>query len=369
MFGPHLRELRKWRKLTQKQLADAVKVPQTYISELELNRVATPGSSLLQRLATALGVPLAELRAALVLAPAGSPPAPVPPPAVPEAGDSAADAPPPAPADPSAPAPPPSMSDAEARQYYQHADLLFAGAVAQFVRRSADPDDSVWGAGNRYQGYRTLELTPTGELRQTATYVLVNGVSLPMYWIPTFFDWGVSGHLSLALAHNMLRHDYGPGMALLHGVAFADAVLSTLPSWRTADLDAYYGRGGRQAGSYLEWTLTSADMRAWLLQQPRPQTPVVYVSPPTALPPGDRYWVAQPDGSIRATLTPQFLVDRRLAIEVIPGPAGTVTVERVREQVLDLSTPRLPVWRDARELQPGEYWIRVLNAIESWDMR
>jgi transcriptional regulator with XRE-family HTH domain len=75
-FGSHLRELRKARRLTQQQLAEAVGVDFTYISKLENDRVDPPSEATIRRLAEVLeadpdplldraGKPVPDLKAAV----------------------------------------------------------------------------------------------------------------------------------------------------------------------------------------------------------------------------------------------------------------------------------------------------------------
>lgn len=53
-FGPLLRDLRKQRRLTQQQLADAVGVDYTYISKVENSRVDPPSEVTIRKIATVL---------------------------------------------------------------------------------------------------------------------------------------------------------------------------------------------------------------------------------------------------------------------------------------------------------------------------
>jgi transcriptional regulator with XRE-family HTH domain len=55
-----VRELRRWRHLSQRQLAGRMQVPRTYISKIE-NGKAIPTLGSLERLATALGVDVGQL--------------------------------------------------------------------------------------------------------------------------------------------------------------------------------------------------------------------------------------------------------------------------------------------------------------------
>lgn len=62
-FGSHLRDLRKARRLTQQQLANAVGVDFTYISKVENGRVDPPSESTIRKIADALGADAEELLA------------------------------------------------------------------------------------------------------------------------------------------------------------------------------------------------------------------------------------------------------------------------------------------------------------------
>lgn len=63
-FGSTLRQLRRDRGVSQRQLADSVGVDFSYISKLENDRLPPPASETLARIAEKLGVPAAELHAA-----------------------------------------------------------------------------------------------------------------------------------------------------------------------------------------------------------------------------------------------------------------------------------------------------------------
>jgi HTH-type transcriptional regulator, competence development regulator len=62
-FGSHLRDLRKARRLTQQQLADAVGVDFTYISKVENGRVDPPSETTIRKIAGVLDVEAEELLA------------------------------------------------------------------------------------------------------------------------------------------------------------------------------------------------------------------------------------------------------------------------------------------------------------------
>lgn len=60
-FGSHLRELRKRRYLSLRQLAEDVGIDFTYLSKVETNKIPPPSEDAIGRLATALGADLDEL--------------------------------------------------------------------------------------------------------------------------------------------------------------------------------------------------------------------------------------------------------------------------------------------------------------------
>lgn len=60
MLGIRIRKIRKLRNLTQYLLADMVSVDVSTINKIERNK-ANPSLKLLERIATALGVPITEL--------------------------------------------------------------------------------------------------------------------------------------------------------------------------------------------------------------------------------------------------------------------------------------------------------------------
>ena len=62
-FGSYLRDLRRARRLTQQQLADAVGVDFTYVSKIENGRVDPPGETTMRALARALGTEAEDLLA------------------------------------------------------------------------------------------------------------------------------------------------------------------------------------------------------------------------------------------------------------------------------------------------------------------
>lgn len=62
-FGPYLRDLRRRRRLTQQQLADAVGIDFTYLSKIENARVDPPSEAAIRKLAAALQTDAEEMLA------------------------------------------------------------------------------------------------------------------------------------------------------------------------------------------------------------------------------------------------------------------------------------------------------------------
>lgn len=60
-FGSHLKTLRKERRMTQQQLADAVGIDFTYLSKVENSRVDPPSEETIRKLAKALQVDADDL--------------------------------------------------------------------------------------------------------------------------------------------------------------------------------------------------------------------------------------------------------------------------------------------------------------------
>jgi len=60
-FGDRLRELRKAKGLSQKELADRVKINFTYLSKIETGGAAPPGEDTIRKLAAALGADAEDL--------------------------------------------------------------------------------------------------------------------------------------------------------------------------------------------------------------------------------------------------------------------------------------------------------------------
>jgi transcriptional regulator with XRE-family HTH domain len=173
MVGERLRNLRKWRGLTQVMLSQASGVAQNYISALERGAAENPSHDVLQRLAEALGVPHAELSA---------PPIP----------------------------------------------RLVGGD---------GPASSSTGAAsltNQYRGYRVLAQRPDDEFYTAALVVEVNGQSLPThYWNSSGVEWGYLGAGPTALAYDLLVHEYNPTLARNHLQGFAEAVVARFPQAET----------------------------------------------------------------------------------------------------------------------------------------
>lgn len=60
-FGPYIRELRKQKGYTQRDLAPLVNVDYTYLSKVETNSVPPPSDKVIEALAEALDTPKDEL--------------------------------------------------------------------------------------------------------------------------------------------------------------------------------------------------------------------------------------------------------------------------------------------------------------------
>ncbi|MCL4519855.1 MAG: helix-turn-helix domain-containing protein [Thaumarchaeota archaeon] len=60
-FGSHLRELRKARGLSLRQLAEDAEIDFTYLSKVETNKIPPPSEEAIARLAAELGADLDEL--------------------------------------------------------------------------------------------------------------------------------------------------------------------------------------------------------------------------------------------------------------------------------------------------------------------
>ncbi len=173
MVGERLRNLRKWRGLTQVMLSQASGVAQNYISALERGAAGNPSPDVLQRLAEALGVPQAELSA---------PPIP----------------------------------------------RSVAG------EGSASSSDGSASLTNQYRGYRILAQRPDHALYTAALVVEVNGQPLPAhYWYSSGIEWGYVGAGPTALAYDLLVHEFNPTLARNHLRGFVEAVVARFPQAET----------------------------------------------------------------------------------------------------------------------------------------
>lgn len=173
MVGERLRNLRKWRGLTQVMLAEASGVAQNYISALERGAAGNPSPDVLSRLAAALGVPQAELAAPLV---------------------------------------PRSIADEGSASSVSGTPILT----------------------NQYRGYRVLAQRPDHELYTAALVVEVNGQPLPAHnWHSSGIEWGYLGAGPTALAYDLLVHEFNPTLALNHLRGFVTAVVARFPQAET----------------------------------------------------------------------------------------------------------------------------------------
>jgi|FLYK01.1.fsa_nt_gi hypothetical protein len=104
-----------------------------------------------------------------------------------------------------------------------------------------------------YQGTRILKPSPFGGHYVEGTPVTVDGEPLPMSDLarrksPTGYEWGYGGSGPSALAHSILTYEFGEQVADRHFQEFKRDIVGAFPR--------------DQGGS--EWTLTSAEIRAWL---------------------------------------------------------------------------------------------------------
>jgi hypothetical protein len=172
--------------------------------------------------------------------------------------------------------------------------------------------------------------------------VEVDGQPLPAhYWQSRGVEWGYLGAGPQALAYDILTHEYGETLARNHLEAFTAAVVAQLPSHISKD-----------AGVHLEWTLTSAAIREWLLQQGRPERIRVYV-------PQDD-WDVDADSIPRTTVVARFLPDRRLKLELALEYSATSAYRKVlaaKEQELREDPGPWLLWYDVREVGQDEYLL------------
>jgi transcriptional regulator with XRE-family HTH domain len=179
MFGERLRELRKWRGMTQVRLARSSGVAQNYISELESGVATNPSHEVIQRLVNALDVSPAELTA--VARPHVVLPTP-----------------------PSTLEPPPLLS------------------------------------GHQYRGYRILAARPDGESYTDQVVVEVNGQPLPAhYWNSSGVEWGYQGAGPTALAYDLLAYEFDTTLARNHLTNFTEAVVARFPRVLTGDAGSH----------------------------------------------------------------------------------------------------------------------------------
>lgn len=305
MPGERLRQLRKWRKMTQTRLAQLSGTAQNYISELESGVATNPSPDTIRRLARALGVAEAELTTPLVSAPT------IP-----------ADLPDPLLATPSPPAGQPA----------------------------AAPDMPPPVQERYYRGYRNMVPDGKGDTYCESVSVLVNGHPLVAHYQDSVsVEWGYLGAGPRALAYDILDYEFGESVARHHLHAFLEQVIAHWPTYVS-----------KEPGFHLEWTLTRTELRAWMAQQPRPREIWVRI-------PADA-WVAQKEGRPRATGYAEFLPGRRLVVEFILEEyetRGFAQVLTAMEQELRADPEPWLLWHNVREVDPSEYYVkgqRVLPA-------
>jgi hypothetical protein len=223
------------------------------------------------------------------------------------------------------------------------AQLVDSADVPGSDREALEPPQSqVVQTGREYRGYRVMASRPEGGIYCAYVAVEVNGQPLPIHYRQSRdVEWGYLGAGPQALAYDILTHEYGETLARNHLQAFTEAVIAQLPSYVSKD-----------EGAHLEWTLTSAEIRDWLLKQGRPEHVRVYV-------PSDD-WTVGADGIPRTTVVARFLPDRRLRLELALEYTDTSIYRKVlwaKEQELRADSGPWLLWHDVREVEPDEYLL------------
>jgi transcriptional regulator with XRE-family HTH domain len=291
VISERLRSLRKSRGLTQVQLGQASNVAQNYISALECGTAKNPSAEVIGRLAAGLQVSESELTARLLPRP----------------------------------------------------QLLDTVNVPSSNREASEPPQSPAArTGREYRGYRVMAARPEGGIFCAYVAVEVDGQPLPMHYRESRdVEWGYLGAGPQALAYDILAHEYGETLARNHLHAFTENVVAQLPSY-----------GSKDEGAHLEWALTSAEIRDWLLKQGRPEHIRVYV-------PLDD-WTVGADGIPRTTVVARFLPERRLRLELALEYSDTSAYRKVlsaREQELREGPGPWLLWHDVREVAQDEYLL------------
>lgn len=278
MFGEILRVLRKSSGLTQVRLGQLTGIADNYISELESGVAGNPSLQTIKKLAEALGIQesilMAELSTEWETMDNDEPDRE----AINSIGLPAEDA-----------------SESESSEDDTIDD---SGEPGELDRAEAERKQ----AGHIYKGFRELRRgDPDGRVYVDDLWVLVDGHRLPLrsYLLSTGIEWGYLGSGPLALAYDLLVHEFGESLAGYHYKAFAYDFVCHLPA---------PFRMRQVPGFHLEWTLTSSEIRHWLEKQPRPPSIEVHLNP--------HAWRVQEDGRICATVYEQFLLDRRFVFEL-----------------------------------------------------
>ncbi|HET7076697.1 MAG TPA: helix-turn-helix domain-containing protein [Chloroflexia bacterium] len=294
MLGERLRQLRKWREMTQTRLAQVSGIAQNYISELESGVATNPSPDMIRRLARALGVAEAELTAPLVSAP--SIPADLP-------------------------------------------DPLLATPSPTEQPPVTEPEPPQGVRERYYRGYRNMVPDGRGGTYCEAVAVRVNGHPLVAHFRDSVsVEWGYLGAGPRALAYDILSYEFGDSITRHHQHAFLEQVIARWPTYVS-----------KEPGFHLEWTITRTELHAWMAQQPRPR-PIVVQVPIDA-------WVAQTKGRPRATVYAEFLPGHRLAVEVILDEYGYREPISAVEQELRTGAEPWLLWHYVRDVDLSELYL------------
>lgn len=315
VIGERLRSLRKSRGLTQSQLAELAGVAQNYISQIEHGQAANPSLKLIERLAVALTIPLAELL-----------------------GPNFFNNPASLPAQERDPFMPPSLELDPAQT---------GPGLPALEQPAAEPPAGLplWQRRWTYRGYRTITTTHERYLGREVIQQMVdrlevtrNGLPLPAHYHgSTGIEWGYLGAGPAALAYDILSNELGTSVARYHHEAFQRQIVAKFP--RSLN---------HPPGIHEEWSLTSEEISAWFSQQPIP-------SPLTVTLVYDA-WRVPLEGDPVQTVVARYMPDRRLVVEVRRGPDGWVVQSAKQEEFR-----RYPghgwAWYEVRDARPNEYHL------------
>lgn len=112
--------------------------------------------------------------------------------------------------------------------------------------------------------------------------------------------WGYNGSGPLALAFALLADEFGEPIAWLYCRAYCDQVTAVLPQAARADTDTFR--------EHLMWTLTSRDLRAWMLAAPLPDV----VDGDVAI----DAWEWTGPATLEARVAAEFYPGRRVAVRL-----------------------------------------------------